>query len=55
LISAHSVSLGLKVVVDDGAQHNQAAWSRRLPDALLFLYGTWQLAFRSWLGGLTKD
>ena len=29
----------LKVVVDEGAQHNEAAWSRRLPDALLFLYG----------------
>jgi predicted alpha/beta superfamily hydrolase len=28
----------LKVVVDEGAQHNEAAWSRRLPDALLFLY-----------------
>ena len=29
----------LKVVVDEGAVHNEAAWSRRLPDALLFLYG----------------
>jgi predicted alpha/beta superfamily hydrolase len=29
----------LKVVIDDGAQHNEAAWSRRLPEALLFLYG----------------
>ena len=29
----------LKVVVDEDAQHNEAAWSRRLPDALLFLYG----------------
>jgi predicted alpha/beta superfamily hydrolase len=29
----------LKVVVDEGAQHNEAAWSRRLPEALLFLYG----------------
>jgi hypothetical protein len=47
LILAHSVSLGLKVVVDDGAQHNEAAWSRRLPDALLFLYGIWHLAYGS--------
>jgi predicted alpha/beta superfamily hydrolase len=29
----------LKVVVDEGAEHNEAAWSQRLPDALLFLYG----------------
>ena len=30
----------LKVVVDEaGAQHNESAWSRRLPEALLFLYG----------------
>jgi predicted alpha/beta superfamily hydrolase len=29
----------LKVVVEDGAQHNEAAWSRRLPDDLVFLYG----------------
>ena len=29
----------LSVVVDEGAQHNEAAWSRRLPDALQFLYG----------------
>jgi len=29
----------LKVVVEEGAQHNEAAWSRRLQDALLFLYG----------------
>jgi len=29
----------LKVVVEEGAVHNEAAWSRRLPDALLFLYG----------------
>ncbi len=29
----------LKVVIDEGAQHSEAAWSRRLPDALLFLYG----------------
>ena len=29
----------LNVVVAEGAQHNEAAWSRRLPEALLFLYG----------------
>jgi len=29
----------LKVVVDEGALHNEGAWSRRLPDAMLFLYG----------------
>jgi predicted alpha/beta superfamily hydrolase len=29
----------LKVVVDEGAAHNEAAWSKRLPDAMLFLYG----------------
>jgi predicted alpha/beta superfamily hydrolase len=29
----------LKVVIEEGGQHNEAAWSRRLPDALLFLYG----------------
>jgi len=29
----------LKVVVEQGAAHNEGAWSRRLPEALLFLYG----------------
>ncbi len=29
----------LKVVVEQNATHNEAAWSRRLPEALLFLYG----------------
>lgn len=29
----------LKVVVDEGAAKNEAAWSKRLPDAMLFLYG----------------
>lgn len=29
----------LKVVVEEGAAHNEGAWSRRLPEALLFLYG----------------
>jgi predicted alpha/beta superfamily hydrolase len=28
----------LKVVVEEGAHHNEGAWSKRLPDALLFLY-----------------
>jgi predicted alpha/beta superfamily hydrolase len=29
----------LKVVVDQGGQPNEANWSRRLPEAMLFLYG----------------
>jgi len=29
----------LRVVIEEGGEHNEAAWSRRLPDALLFLYG----------------
>jgi predicted alpha/beta superfamily hydrolase len=29
----------LKAVVEEGAKHNETAWSKRLPDALLFLYG----------------
>jgi predicted alpha/beta superfamily hydrolase len=29
----------LRVVIEEGAQDNEAAWSHRLPDALLFLYG----------------
>jgi len=29
----------LKVVVEGGGQHNEEAWARRLPDALIFLYG----------------
>jgi predicted alpha/beta superfamily hydrolase len=29
----------LKVVVEEGAQHDEAAWARRFPEALLFLYG----------------
>ncbi len=28
----------LKVVVEEGAKHDEIAWSKRLPDALLFLY-----------------
>lgn len=30
----------LKVVVEEGAHHDETAWSKRLPDALLFLYGS---------------
>lgn len=30
----------LKVVVEEGAHHDETAWSRRLPDALLFLYAS---------------
>jgi len=29
----------LKVVIEEGGEHNEAAWSRRLPEALMFLYG----------------
>jgi predicted alpha/beta superfamily hydrolase len=29
----------LRVTIEEGAQDNEAAWSRRLPDALQFLYG----------------
>lgn len=29
----------LRVSIEEGGQDNEAAWSRRLPDALLFLYG----------------
>lgn len=37
----HAAGLGddrLKVVVQEGAGHNEAAWASRLPDALAFLY-----------------
>jgi predicted alpha/beta superfamily hydrolase len=30
----------LKVVVEDGAKHNEIAWSKRLQGAMLFLYGS---------------
>jgi predicted alpha/beta superfamily hydrolase len=30
----------LKVLVEEGGEHNEGAWSRRLPDALVFLYGS---------------
>ena len=29
----------LRVAIEEGGKHEEAAWSRRLPDALLFLYG----------------
>ncbi len=29
----------LRVVIEEGGEHNESAWSRRLPDAMLFLYG----------------
>jgi predicted alpha/beta superfamily hydrolase len=30
----------LKVVIEEGAKHNEIAWSKRLQSALLFLYGS---------------
>jgi hypothetical protein len=30
----------LKVVVEEGAKANETAWSKRLQNALLFLYGS---------------
>lgn len=30
----------LRVVVDTAAEHNEAAWEQRLPEALTFLYGS---------------
>jgi len=33
-------STKLKVVIEEGAQHNEIAWSKRLQRALLFLYGS---------------
>ncbi len=30
----------LKVVIEEGGHHDEDAWSKRLPDALLFLYGS---------------
>jgi predicted alpha/beta superfamily hydrolase len=32
----------LRVVIDPEARHNESAWARRLPDALVFLFGDWQ-------------
>jgi hypothetical protein len=30
----------LRLVVKDGAGHNEAAWAERFPEALRFLYGS---------------
>jgi predicted alpha/beta superfamily hydrolase len=30
----------LRLVIDEGATHHESAWARRLPDALLFLFGS---------------
>lgn len=32
----------LRVVIDPEALHTEGAWARRLPDALVFLFGDWQ-------------
>ncbi len=32
-------STRLKVVIEEGGQHTEAEWSKRLPEAMLFLYG----------------
>jgi predicted alpha/beta superfamily hydrolase len=29
----------LRLVIDDGAYHHEAAWAKRFPDALAFLFG----------------
>jgi hypothetical protein len=29
----------LKIVIEECAVHNEAAWAKRLPEALKFLYG----------------
>ena len=29
----------LRLLVDDGAAHTEAAWARRFPEALTFLFG----------------
>ena len=29
----------LRVVIENGGDHNESAWARRLPEAMLFLYG----------------
>ena len=33
----------LRLVIEEGAQHNESAWARRFPAALTFLFGTPQL------------
>jgi hypothetical protein len=32
----------LRVVIDPEAQHTEAAWEKRLPGALTFLFGDWK-------------
>ena len=32
----------LKVIIEPGAKHNEAAWAKRLPGALTFLFGEWK-------------
>jgi predicted alpha/beta superfamily hydrolase len=32
----------LKVVIEPGAEHNEAAWAKRFPDAVKFLFGDWK-------------
>ncbi|CAA9347302.1 MAG: hypothetical protein AVDCRST_MAG71-2571 [uncultured Lysobacter sp.] len=32
----------LKVVIDPQAEHNEPAWEKRLPGALMFLFGDWK-------------
>jgi predicted alpha/beta superfamily hydrolase len=32
----------LKVVIEPGARHNEAAWARRFPAAIKFLFGDWK-------------
>lgn len=34
----------LQVVVDPEAEHNEPAWAKRLPGALVFLFGEWEFA-----------
>jgi hypothetical protein len=29
----------LRIVIDEGASHNEAAWAKRFPEALSFLFG----------------
>jgi predicted alpha/beta superfamily hydrolase len=32
----------LRVVIDPEARHTESAWGKRLPDALVFMFGDWQ-------------
>jgi predicted alpha/beta superfamily hydrolase len=31
----------LRLVIEDGAGHNEGAWAERFPEALRFLFGQW--------------